>query len=118
MKLLVARGGGVDSSVAAAAMVAEGNQVIGVTLKQWSGPDGRLPTAGCCTVADAEDARRVAAKLGIPYYVLDYRDRFAESVVAHFTSEYLAGRTPNPCIECNRRVRFGALLSRAPALGG
>ncbi|OFW66330.1 MAG: tRNA 2-thiouridine(34) synthase MnmA [Actinobacteria bacterium RBG_16_68_21] len=117
MRILVAMSGGVDSSVAAATMVERGHEVIGVTLKQWSGPDGRLPTAGCCTVADAEDARRVAAKLGIPYYVLDYRDRFAESVVAHFTSEYLAGRTPNPCIECNRRVRFGALLSRAAELG-
>ena len=117
MKLLVAMSGGVDSSVAAAAMVAEGNQVIGVTLKQWSGPDGRLPTAGCCTVADAEDARRVAATLGIPYYVLDYREKFSAAVVDHFGREYLSGRTPNPCIECNRRVRFGALLDRAAELG-
>jgi tRNA-specific 2-thiouridylase len=117
MRLLVAMSGGVDSSVAAAAMVAEGHEVIGVTLKQWSGPDGSLPTAGCCTVADAEDARRVAAALGIPYYVLDYRERFADAVVDRFGAEYLAGRTPNPCIECNRSVRFGALLDRAFDLG-
>ncbi|HEX9978285.1 MAG TPA: tRNA 2-thiouridine(34) synthase MnmA [Acidimicrobiia bacterium] len=117
MRMLVAMSGGVDSSVAAAAMVEGGHEVIGVTLKQWSGPDGRLPTAGCCTVADAEDARRVAATLGIPYYVLDYREQFAGAVVEHFGREYLAGRTPNPCIECNRTVRFGALLDRAGELG-
>ncbi len=117
MRMLVAMSGGVDSSVAAAVMVESGHDVVGVTLKQWSGPDGRLPTAGCCTVADAEDARRVAATLGIPYYVLDYRERFAEAVVDRFGAGYLEGRTPNPCIECNRSVRFGALLERAFTLG-
>jgi tRNA-specific 2-thiouridylase len=109
--------GGVDSSVAAAVMVEQGHEVVGVTLKQWEGPDGRLPSAGCCTVADAEDARRVAARLGVPYYVLDYTDQFAREVVAGFGAGYLAGRTPNPCIECNRKVRFGALLERVEALG-
>ncbi|MDP2622960.1 MAG: tRNA 2-thiouridine(34) synthase MnmA, partial [Actinomycetota bacterium] len=117
MKALVAMSGGVDSSVAAAVMRELGHEVVGVTLKQWEGPDGRLPTAGCCTVADAEDARRVAARLGIPYYVLDYTDQFEQEVVARFGAGYLAGRTPNPCIECNRRVRFGALLERVGALG-
>lgn len=117
MRALVAMSGGVDSSVAAAVMVEQGHEVVGVTLKQWEGPDGRLPTAGCCTVADAEDARRVAARLGVPYYVLDYTDQFAREVVARFGEGYLAGRTPNPCIECNRRVRFGALLERVEALG-
>ncbi|MEX0826909.1 MAG: tRNA 2-thiouridine(34) synthase MnmA [Acidimicrobiia bacterium] len=117
MRALVAMSGGVDSSVAAAVMVEQGHEVVGVTLKQWEGPDGRLPTAGCCTVADAEDARRVAARLGVPYYVLDYTDEFAREVVARFGEGYLAGRTPNPCIECNRRVRFGALLDRVEALG-
>ncbi|MEX1207962.1 MAG: tRNA 2-thiouridine(34) synthase MnmA [Acidimicrobiia bacterium] len=117
MRALVAMSGGVDSSVAAAVMVEQGHEVVGVTLKQWEGPDGRLPTAGCCTVADAEDARRVAARLGVPYYVLDYTDQFAREVVARFGEGYLAGRTPNPCIECNRRVRFGALLDRVEALG-
>ena len=117
MKVLVALSGGVDSSVAAAVMVSQGHDVIGVTLKQWSGPGGSLPTTGCCTVSDAEDARRVASALGIPYYVLDYREQFAEAVVDHFGREYLSGRTPNPCIECNRRVRFGALLARLAELG-
>ena len=117
MRALVAMSGGVDSSVAAARMVEQGHDVVGVTLKQWEGPDGRLPTAGCCTVADAEDARRVAGRLGIPYYVLDYTEEFGREVVARFGEGYLAGRTPNPCIECNRRVRFGALLARVEDLG-
>ena len=109
--------GGVDSSVAAAVMLEQGHEVVGVTLKQWQGPDGRLPTAGCCTVADADDARSVASRLGVPYYVLDYTESFGREVVARFGAGYLAGRTPNPCIECNRRVRFGALLERVEALG-
>ncbi|GMQ86445.1 MAG: tRNA 2-thiouridine(34) synthase MnmA [Acidimicrobiia bacterium] len=117
MKALVAMSGGVDSSVAAALMLEAGFEVIGVTLKQWVGPDGEMPTAGCCTVADAEDARRVAAQLDIPYYVLDYVDEFTRAVVEPFADEYLAGRTPNPCIECNRKVRFSALFDRMDALG-
>lgn len=117
MKALVAMSGGVDSSVAAALMLEAGHDVIGVTLKQWEGRDGAMPTAGCCTVADAEDARRVAAQLDVPYYVLDYVDRFTEEVVEPFAAAYLAGRTPNPCIECNRKVRFSALLERTAALG-
>jgi len=116
MKVLVAMSGGVDSSVAAALMQQQGHRVIGVTLKQWEGPDGQMPTAGCCTVADATDARRVSAQLGIPYYVLDYTEEFRSSVVDRFGADYLAGRTPNPCVECNRRVRFKALLDRASDL--
>lgn len=109
--------GGVDSSVAAALMLEAGHEVIGVTLKQWAEPDGSLPRAGCCTVADAEDARRVAAQLDIRYYVLDYVAAFAEAVVAPFADAYVNGRTPNPCVECNRRVRFDALLDRVGDLG-
>lgn len=116
MKALVAMSGGVDSSVAAALMLEAGHEVIGVTLKQWEGPGGEMPTAGCCTVADAEDARRVSAQLDIPYYVLDYTDDFRSAVVDRFGADYIAGRTPNPCIECNRRVRFNALLQRTAAL--
>ena len=117
MRVLVAMSGGVDSSVAAAMVLEQGHEVIGVTLKQWTGPDGRLPTAGCCTVVDAEDARSVAARLGVAHYVLDYTEAFRTEVVEPFSREYLAGRTPNPCVTCNRSVRFGALAERAAALG-
>jgi tRNA-specific 2-thiouridylase len=112
MKALVAMSGGVDSSVAAALMKDAGHDVIGVTLKLWSGPNGEAPTAGCCTVSDAEDARRVAAQLDIPYYVLDYTDEFRGGVVDRFVHDYASGRTPNPCIECNRTVKFDRLLAR------
>lgn len=104
--------GGVDSSVAAALMEKAGHEVMGVTLKLWSGPGGAAPTAGCCTVSDAEDARRVAAQLDIPYYVLDHTDDFRDGVVNRFVEDYVSGRTPNPCIECNRRVKFDRLLRR------
>lgn len=117
MRALVAMSGGVDSSVAAALMLEQGYDVIGVTLKQWEGPDGSLPTAGCCTLADAEDARRVAAVLDIPYYVLDHTEGFRRDVVEPFAEAYRAGLTPNPCIECNRKVRFRALLDRVDQLG-
>lgn len=117
MRALVAMSGGVDSSVAAAMMLEEGWDVVGVTLKQWEGPGGAMPTAGCCTVGDAEDARRVSAQLGIPYYVLDYVDEFRAKVVDRFGAAYMAGQTPNPCVECNRTVRFHALLDRTEELG-
>lgn len=117
MKALVAMSGGVDSSVAAALMVEAGHDVIGATLKLWEGPDGEAPTAGCCTVSDSEDARRVAAQLGIPYYVFDYTEDFQSGVVAPFVDSYLAGRTPNPCVECNRTVKFSRLLDQAADLG-
>jgi tRNA-uridine 2-sulfurtransferase len=116
MKVLVAMSGGVDSSVAAARMVEEGHDVIGVTLKLWAGPNGELPTAGCCTVSDAEDARRVAAQLDIPYYVLDYTEDFSTGVIDGFVADYSSGRTPNPCVECNRTVKFSRLLSQAADL--
>lgn len=117
MKVLVAMSGGVDSSVAAALERDSGNEVIGVTLKLWSGPNGEAPTAGCCTVSDAEDARRVAAQLDIPYYVLDYAEEFRDGVVDRFVNDYATGRTPNPCIECNRTVKFDRLLARLDDFG-
>ncbi len=112
MRALVAMSGGVDSSVAAAMLVEEGHEVFGVTLKLWQGPNGEAPTAGCCTVSDSEDARRVAAQLDIPYYVLDYTDDFSGGVVDRFLADYVSGRTPNPCIECNRTVKFDRLVDQ------
>lgn len=116
MRVMVAMSGGVDSSVAAALMVEAGHEALGVTLKLWAGPAGELPTAGCCTVSDAEDARRVAAQLDIPYYVLDYTEPFMSGVVDRFVRDYTEGRTPNPCIECNRTVKFERLLGHAREL--
>lgn len=109
--------GGVDSSVAAALMKAEGHEVIGATLKLYQGPDGESPTSGCCTLSDSEDARRVAAQLDIPYYVLDYASHFRTRVIERFVDDYRHGRTPNPCVECNRRVKFDRLLEQARTFG-
>jgi tRNA-specific 2-thiouridylase len=108
--------GGVDSSVAAALMAREGHEVTGVTLKLWQGPGGEAPTHGCCTVSDSEDARRVAARLDIPYYVFDYTDDFSDAVVKPFLDNYRSGRTPNPCVECNRSIKFSILLEEAGRL--
>jgi tRNA-specific 2-thiouridylase len=105
--------GGVDSSVAAALLLREGHDVTGVTLKLWGGESD----SGCCSVADVEDARRVAAQLGIPHYVFDYTAPFADGVVDPYVRSYAQGATPNPCVECNRVIKFGALLERARLLG-
>jgi tRNA-specific 2-thiouridylase len=110
--------GGVDSAVAAARAVAAGHDVVGVHLALSAKP-GTLRTGarGCCTVEDAHDARRVADILGIPFYVWDFAERFTEDVVDDFVAEYAAGRTPNPCLRCNERIKFEALLDKAIALG-
>jgi tRNA-specific 2-thiouridylase len=112
-RVLVAMSGGVDSSVAAALLVEAGHDVTGVTLKLWGGESD----SGCCSVADVEDARRVAAQLGIPHYVFNFTDDFEANVVTPYTDAYAAGRTPNPCVECNRTMKFGRLLDRANAMG-
>jgi tRNA-uridine 2-sulfurtransferase len=118
MRVLAAMSGGVDSAVAAARAVDAGHDVVGVHLALSAKP-GTLRTGarGCCTVEDAHDARRVADILGIPYYVWDFAERFTEDVVADFVAEYAAGRTPNPCLKCNERIKFAALLDKATALG-
>ncbi|HKR50551.1 MAG TPA: tRNA 2-thiouridine(34) synthase MnmA [Pseudonocardiaceae bacterium] len=118
MKVLAAMSGGVDSSVAAARAVDAGHEVVGVHLALSAQP-GTLRTGarGCCTREDAADARRVADIIGIPFYVWDFAQRFTADVVNDFVAEYAAGRTPNPCLRCNERIKFTALLDRALDLG-
>ena len=116
MRVLVAMSGGVDSSMAAALLAEAGHDVTGVHLKMADTPSG-LPGKGCCTLDDARDARRVADLLGIGFYVWDLAEPFRERVVEDFVAEYAAGRTPNPCVRCNERVKYTALLARARALG-
>ncbi|MCZ2402758.1 tRNA 2-thiouridine(34) synthase MnmA [Paenarthrobacter sp. Z7-10] len=118
MRVLAAMSGGVDSAVAAARAVEAGHDVVGVHLALSRMP-GTLRTGsrGCCTVEDSNDAWRACDKLGIPYYVWDFSERFKEDVVQDFIDEYAAGRTPNPCMRCNERIKFAALLEKALALG-
>lgn len=118
-RVVVAMSGGVDSSLTAALLVHQGYDVIGATMQIWEkeqvndNPDSR----GCCSITAVDDARRVANKLGIPYYVLNFRDMFQETVIDYFMAEYTAGRTPNPCIACNRYLKFEGFLAKALALG-
>ncbi|WP_448609815.1 tRNA 2-thiouridine(34) synthase MnmA [Geodermatophilus sp. URMC 60] len=118
LRVLAAMSGGVDSAVAAALAVDAGHDVTGVHLAL--SPDRqtlRSGARGCCSVEDAHDARRVADELGIPFYVWDLAERFTEDVVDDFVAEYAAGRTPNPCLRCNEKIKFSAVLDRAQALG-
>ncbi|MFP5345674.1 MAG: tRNA 2-thiouridine(34) synthase MnmA [Actinomycetes bacterium] len=118
MRVLAAMSGGVDSSVAAARAVQDGHEVVGVHLALSSQPgQSRNGARGCCTVEDARDARRVADRLDIPFYVWDMAERFRRDVMDDFVAEYAAGRTPNPCVRCNERIKFAALLDKALALG-
>lgn len=118
MRILAAMSGGVDSSVAAALARQAGHDVTGVTLKQWEFPDEETRLAkGCCTLDAVADARRAADVIGIPHYTLDFRDTFANEVVDPFVADYAKGLTPNPCVRCNERVRFGALWERAQMFG-
>jgi tRNA-specific 2-thiouridylase len=116
MRVIAAMSGGVDSSVVAARLVDAGHDVVGVHLALAKAPSGSGRSRGCCTLDDARDARRVADTLGIPFYVWDLSDRFREDVIDDFVEEYRNGRTPNPCVRCNERIKFAAVLDRAVAL--
>ncbi len=118
MRVVAALSGGVDSAVAAARAVDAGHDVTGVHLALARNPQShRTGARGCCTLEDARDARRAADVLGIPFYVWDLSEQFAEGVIDDFVEEYAAGRTPNPCLRCNERIKFSAVLDKALALG-
>lgn len=116
-KVLIAMSGGVDSSVSAALLREQGYEVIGATMQIWQSTQEEERENGCCSLTAVGDARRVADKLEIPYYVLNFKDIFKEKVINYFVKEYLEGRTPNPCIICNKEVKFEALLDKAVSMG-
>ena len=118
MKVLAAMSGGVDSAVAAARAAEAGHDVTGIHLALSRNPASyRSGARGCCTIEDSNDARRAADVIGIPFYVWDLSERFHEDVVEDFMDEYAAGRTPNPCLRCNEKIKFAAVLDRALGLG-
>jgi tRNA-uridine 2-sulfurtransferase len=117
-RVLVAMSGGVDSTVAAIMLHQQGYQVIGMTMKTWdyASAGGSKKETGCCSLDSINDARQVAVDMGFPHYIIDIREEFGESVIDDFVGEYLAGRTPNPCVLCNTHIKWEALLRRADAM--
>lgn len=117
-RILVAMSGGIDSSLAAVMLHEEGYEVVGMTMKTWdyASSGGSKKETGCCSLDSINDARHVAVELGFPHYILDIRAEFGDSVIDHFTGEYLEGRTPNPCVLCNTHIKWDALLRRADKL--
>jgi tRNA-uridine 2-sulfurtransferase len=118
-KVLVAMSGGIDSTVAALMLHQQGYEVVGITMKTWdyTNSGGSKKETGCCNLDSFNDARMAAVQHGFPHYILDIRDEFGSFVVDNFVDEYLAGRTPNPCVLCNTHIKWRALLKRADALG-
>src|SRR5207302_5897781 len=113
----VAMSGGVDSSVVAARVAAAGLRAVGITLAMWSGDRELVRDRGCCSIDAIDDARRVATHLGIPHYAWNLEREFEANVIDDFLAEHRLGRTPNPCVRCNPRIKFGVLLERARAIG-
>ncbi len=117
MRIVVAMSGGVDSSVAAALLAQAGHEVIGLSMQLYDLQQGEVRFGTCCTIDDLHDARRVAASLGIPHYIVNFERRFADTVISNFVREYASGRTPIPCVHCNGDLKFATLAERASGLG-
>jgi tRNA-specific 2-thiouridylase len=117
MRIVVAMSGGVDSSVAAALLAQAGHEVIGLSMQLYDQQHGEVRFGSCCTLDDLHDARRVAARIGIPHYIVNFERQFADTVVSNFVQEYAAGRTPIPCVHCNGDLKFATLAERAATFG-